>query len=495
MKQKFKKREQDWKNGAIVYQVIVDRFAPSAKLEQKKNLYASPLRLMKWHQPTERGAFNENAGAWQHELDFWGGDLQSLSERLEYLKKFHVDVLYLNPIFRSLTNHKYDTHDYFEVDPVYGDNDDLRQLVKNAHDMGLKVMLDGVFNHVGRASSLFKQAITDPASSTRKFFRFYKENPVCWNNVYNLPELNLHNAETRQMIYGDKNSVVRHWIRNCDIDGWRLDVAYEFGPRILSELSEASRQEKPDACIIGEIWNYPAGWSPAVDGVINMHARSIILRMVSGSISAADARRLYAQMIEDCNYEYMLKSWMLLDNHDTPRLASMVKSKQRQMLARVIQFTLPGSVCMYYGSEFGLKGANDPEQRNSMPWHQLDEPSDIFHFHQRLAQIRKNERALKIGDFVPILGLQTFSFMRTTDRVDETIVLCANPSAKKVKELLQLRDGRIHDYTLFSDLLTGKKFMAFSGFIDLEIAPRSALILKPVISDPDSGYSRYKHLE
>lgn len=493
MKQKFLEREQDWRVGAMVYQVIVDRFAPSLDLKKKESLYQPPLRLRKWNQAPVRGKFNQTAGAWQHELDFWGGDLQSLEQNLDYLQRLKVDVLYLNPIFKSLTNHKYDTHDYFKIDPAYGAAEEFKRLIEKSHKKGLKVILDGVFNHVGRKSELFARAAGD--ADCRKLFRFDGDNPVCWNNVYNLPELDLTRPETRDYLYAGKNSVVKYWIEKFDIDGWRLDVAYEFGNQILSEITAAARSVKSDAAVIGEIWNYPESWYPAVDGVINLHARAILLKMLCQTISAADAMQMYRQMSEDAGIEHLLRAWLTLDNHDTPRLASVLKSVKQQSLARILQFTLPGSVGLYYGSEFALAGHTDPEQRATMPWHKLKKPPAIFQLHEKLAQIRSQARALKIGDFRPLISSQSFSFMRITEKVSETIVVCANPSGEKKSVSLQLRDGRIHDYTRFVDLLTGKEFMAHSGFLDVEVGAVSALVLQPCLPAAGTGYSRYKHME
>ncbi|MFZ5950259.1 MAG: alpha-amylase family glycosyl hydrolase [Candidatus Rifleibacteriota bacterium] len=495
MRNKFTDREKNWKNGAIVYQVFVDRFAPSPVLERKKRLFEKPLRLMNWKKAPERGNYNEDAGAWQHELDFWGGDLRGLEEKLDYFKRFFVDVIYLNPIFKSLTNHKYDTHDYFSVDPALGSNEDFKSFVDSAHRSGYKVVLDGVFNHVGRQSEIFKKAISGNDENARKLFRFKGSEPVCWNNVYNLPELDLGRKPAQDYIFAGKNSVVKYWLREFDIDGWRLDVAYEFGQKILSRITEATREVKPEATVIGEIWNYPEPWYPAVDGVINLHARAILLRMLNHTVSPDDAMQMFARMIDDCGIDHILQTWLTLDNHDTPRLASVVKSEKLQILARVLQFTLPGAVGLYYGSEFALKGTTDPEQRGTLPWHRLNKPPAIFHMHEKLAGIRKNSRALRIGDFRMISGNQTFSFMRMTEKVGETTIICANPAPEKKSVALQLRDGRIHDYTLFVDQLSGRQFMAHSGFIDVEVAAESGLILQPVLPDPANGYTRYKNLD
>ncbi|GAB4276937.1 MAG: cyclomaltodextrinase [Candidatus Rifleibacteriota bacterium] len=493
MNNRFLDREKDWKNGPVVYQVIVDRFAPSEKLEEKRSLYQAPLSLKNWKEQPRRQGYNKEVGAWQHELDFWGGDLASLLTKLDYLKSLSVDVIYLNPIFKSLTNHKYDTHDYFTVDPVYGDNEEFRQLVEKVHDCGMKLMLDGVFNHVGR--KLYAEIKEKQAESSTHLFRFIENEPVCWNNAHNLPELNLDNTAAQKLIYNGENSVVQYWIKRFDVDGWRLDVASELGFRHLRKINRSAKSVKPEAAVIGEIWNYPQDWFPCVDGVTNMHARSILLRMLSGNIEAREAMNFYDQMVSDCGIEHMLKSWLVLDNHDTPRLASVLKTSKKQALARILQFTLPGAVCLYYGSEFAMTGKNDPEQRGPMPWDKLKKPPAIFHLHEKLGKLRRSERALRIGDFTRIASLRSFSFMRTTDKVGETVIVAANPSARKIFDVLQLRDGRIHDTTVFTDRLTGKRFMALSGFLDLQIPACSALILTPEIGDLTSSYTKYKYLD
>ena len=160
----FEAREKDWRDGAVVYQVYVDRFAPSANLEAKRALYPAPKKLHAWTDLPTHGRYLPDAKVWSHEIDFWGGDLQSLRGKLDYIQGLGADVLYLNPIDLAYTNHKYDTLDYREVSPEYGTRDDARALARDVHARGMKIMLDGVFNHMGRNSPLFRQAESDPKS-------------------------------------------------------------------------------------------------------------------------------------------------------------------------------------------------------------------------------------------------------------------------------------------------------------------------------------------
>ena len=158
----FAAREKDWRNGAVVYQVLVDRFAPPTDLQAKKALYPPPKVLRAWSELPKPGPYNETAKVWSHEIDFWGGDLQSLLSKLDYVQKLGTDVLYLNPIHLAYTNHKYDALDYQQVSPEFGTRDDAKRLAVEVHRRGMKLVFDGVFNHMGRNSTVFKQAEADP---------------------------------------------------------------------------------------------------------------------------------------------------------------------------------------------------------------------------------------------------------------------------------------------------------------------------------------------
>lgn len=189
-RQEFVDRESDWRNGAVVYQIFVDRFAPSRHLDQKT--YAAPRRLRQWNEMPVAGTYLQDAGVWSHEVDYWGGDLDSVRSKLDYLQGLGVDVVYLNPIFESLTNHKYDAWDYHKVDPVYGTRKDVAELAADLHGRKMKLMLDGVFNHVGKRSPYLQEH--------RDFFKWINGQPVCWLDVENLPELQMENPKVREFI-------------------------------------------------------------------------------------------------------------------------------------------------------------------------------------------------------------------------------------------------------------------------------------------------------
>ncbi len=495
--EEFRKRAEDWRNGPVVYQVLVDRFAPSRNLESKKHLYKEPQKLRTWDETPKRGEYLKEAGVWSHEVDFWGGDIDSLSEKLEYLKSLKIDALYLNPIFLSLTNHKYDAWDYSQVDPVYGTRKDLGKLAENLHRQGIRLILDGVFNHMGKQSPFFQEAIADEKSPWRKFFTFSNKSPrgyISWLDVENLPELNLENPAVRDYLYAKPDSIVQSYLRKEKIDGWRLDVAYDLGFKYLEDLTEFAHEANPESVIIGEIWNYPEEWHPAVDGVMNMHGRRTILSMLEGKISAPICGKMWETAIEDAGMDHILKTWLLLDNHDTARLPNILSEPWQQKMARILQFTLPGAVCLYYGSELGMTGGIDPEQRAPMRWDLVNSENEILKLHKKLLSVRKNEPALRYGDFRLLHTEKLLAFMRKTISVRDTILVLANPTDKKVEEMIQLRESKFQDSSVLFDLFSDAKFNVHTGFIHAEVPPQTIMVLKVDTADHPMGYNRYSRI-
>lgn len=494
----YDQRSQDWRNGTVVYQIMVDRFAPSENLDAKRALYVPPRKLRAWSEPPTKGPYIESSQVWAHEVDYWGGDLKSVESKLYYLQSLGVKVLYFNPIFESLTNHKYDASDYQKVDPVYGDRAQLKGLCDDLHQRGMRLMLDGVFNHMGRRSPRFQKALkSKPGSPERDFFVWNKDgSAVGWADVDNLPELNLENPKVRDYIYNRPDSVVQSYLRNEGIDGWRLDVAFDLGYHYLAELTQKAHEAKPGSAVIGEIWNYPADWYPAVDGVMNMHGRAILLALLQGRVAPEAASRMWQTMVDDSGYEHMLKAWLVLDNHDTPRLNHILQADWQQKMARVLQFTLPGTVCLYYGSELGMQGGDDPENRAPMRWDLVNEQNPMLAFHKKLLAMRQKQPALRLGDFRRLESAHTFAFMRKTDHVAQTVLVIANPGEQSVKEFLQVPDSSLQDLTTVNDLLgspvSGK---ILAGTLQIEIPAHQVVVLSPDTSPLPKGYSRYDRMK
>lgn len=498
----FEAREKDWRNGAIVYQVLVDRFAPPADLDAKRALYPPPKVLHPWSDRPVRGRYLEDAKVWSHEIDFWGGDLKSLAGRLDYVQRLGADVLYLNPIHLAYTNHKYDALDYRQVSPEFGTREDAKALAAEVHRRGMKIVLDGVFNHMGRNAPLFRRAEADPKSPVRDWFVFGPQYPGgarVWAEAQNLPELNLENPAVRDDLFRAPDSVVRGWLRD-GMDGWRLDVAFDIGFRFLQELTDAAHAEKPGSLVVGEIANYPREWYPSVDGVLMFTLRQLILRTASGRIDAPTASRMFARLIDDAGIENMLKSWTYLDNHDTPRLATALPAERERHLAQVLQFTLPGSPNLYYGSELDMPGGDDPEMRAPMRWDLVrDEPApgSPQAWTQSLIRLHRDNRALRVGNFRRAEATRLIAFERVTDRAGDTVIVLLNPSTTAVDETVMVPDSKLMDDTRFTVLAGntgGDPPRAYAGLITLSMPPQSFLVLRPDLT-PHGGYERYKRVQ
>jgi cyclomaltodextrinase / maltogenic alpha-amylase / neopullulanase len=493
----FEQRERDWRNGAVVYQVLVDRFAPPANLESKRSLYPPPKKLRAWDELPKPGTYLEDAKVWSHEVDFWGGDLASTASKLDYVRELGADVLYLNPIHLAYTNHKYDALDYLQVSPEYGTRADVKQLAADVHQRGMKLVLDGVFNHMGRNAPIFKQAEADPRSPYRDWFFLgpqFKSGVRGWATVPNLPELNLENPKVRDYVWGGSDSVVRSYLRD-GVDGWRLDVAFDIGFVFLQQLTDAAHAEKPGSLVVGEIANYPKEWSPSVDGVLNFNLRHILLRTADGRLDAPTASRMIARMIADTGVEPMLKSWTYLDNHDTERLATTLPDERRRRLALTLQFTLPGSPNLYYGSEVGMAGGQDPEMRAPMRWDLVAAGHPQLTLTKQLIALHRNQRALKVGNYRPLETRELLAFERHTERAGESVFVIVNPSAREVSDTVLISDSKIMDGSKLVELL-GQVEPQYvrSALLDVKLPPHTAWVLRPDLT-PTDGYSNYKRVQ
>lgn len=494
----FAAREADWRNGAIVYQVLVDRFAPSSKLDAKKSLYASPKVLRRWDETPKRGTYLADIKLWSHEIEFWGGDLDSVTSKLDYVQSLGADVLYLNPIHLGYTNHKYDALDYNKVSPEYGTRDDVKKLAGDVHERGMKLVLDGVFNHMGRNSAIFKEAEANPKSPYRDWFFFGPQYPGgarSWALAQNLPELNLENPKVRAHVFAERDSVVQSYL-NDGIDGWRLDVAFDIGFKFLGDLTRAAHLRKPGSLVVGEIANYPKEWFPSVDAVMNFTLREIILRTVKGEIDAKTAQQMIARLMDEAGIEPMLKSWTMLDNHDTFRLTTVLPDTAERRMAQLLQFTLPGAPNLYYGSEVGMTGGDDPEMRAPMRWDWVREDNAALAWTKQLIALRKTHRALRVGNFRLANADKLIAFERYTDRVEDSVVVIANPTKQDRKEIILVPNSKLMNGAPMINLLdkTAKPLPIMTSLLEVTVPAGGMLVLKPD-TKPVDGYTSYKRVQ
>ncbi len=490
----FESRAKDWRMGAVIYQVFPDRFAPSANLPSKQELYTSPRKLRTWTETPHSSRYDPLVG-YPHVFEFWGGDLQSIQSKLDYLSTLHADVLYLNPIFKAASNHKYDTEDYTVIAPEFGMHADLKSLIQSVHKRGMKIMLDGVFNHMGFSAPAFQSAKKSSKSPFREWFTFgkrYKGGYKSWFGSGEMPVLNLENSGVQRFLWRDKESIVRRYLR-AGIDGWRLDVAYDMGPLILQKITGAAHDEKAGSAVVGEISGYPAQWFSSVDGVFNFYSMQLVIEMLKGRISGGVVGRTLANTVSDAGIENVLRSWLLIDNHDTPRAKNLIPDPEQARVAMALLFSLPGSPVIYYGTELGMEGEGDPENRAPMRWDLVNENNPHLKWVRQLAKLRKYHPALRYGDFHALETEQLLAFVRMTHRLRETVLVVVNPTSKPVTETFGTRIGRMMSWGTLKDLLGGTKVLTKTGLITLEVPPLSVMLLAPETA-PNEGYSPYDRI-
>ena len=498
----YEDRERDWRNGAVVYQIIVDRFAPSAMLPAKQGLYAAPRRLRAWNETPAAGPYLEAEKLNAHELDFWGGDLASATARLDHVQQLGADVLYINPIHQAYTNHKYDALDFKAISPEYGSREDFRRLAAEAHRRGLKVVLDGVFNHMGRNAPAFKAAMADANSPWREWFAIgpqYAGGARVWTGFQNLPELNLESPAVRRYLYEAPDSVVRSYLRD-GADGWRLDTAFELGPTYLAALTQAAHAQKAGSLVVGEIVNYPGDWLKSIDAVMNFTLRQIINGAAGGELDGPTAGRMIDRMVRDAGIEPMLKSWVVIDNHDIPRIASQWPDAAQRRFVQALQFTLPGAPNVYYGAEVGMEGGADPANRGPMRWDLVSDANPETVWVRKLIAMHKAHRALRVGDFRLVESARLLAFERHTDKALDTVIVVANPSDKPVRDRIMVANWALMDDTPLVDVLDlvppaqgAAPPTIGSGFVTVDVPAHGVLVLKPVPREL-GGYNRYKRV-
>lgn len=470
----YDERLANWHYSQVVYQVVVDRFASSGNPRARAEHYSPPRRLEPWDRQPQRGAFDRESQVWEHELAFWGGDLAGITSRLGYIASLGANVLYLTPIFEAFTNHKYDTTNYLEIDPQFGSQADLEALCEKSHSLGMRVILDGVFNHTGRRNAWFQAALADPGSPFRQYYRFDSAVPagyVSWRNVPGLPELNLENVVVRDWLFRKPDSVVSRYLAWAD--GWRLDVASDLGPAFLAELTDSVHDTRVEAFTVGEVFNYPADWLSCVDGVVNVFAGRVLVDLAKGHITAVKAGKILENLVEDCGIEALLRSWTVVSNHDTPRLACELPQLADREFVWALMAGIPGSPLIYYGEEIGLDGAEDPSTRGPMNWDLALSGSVAEQAILRdLISMRHAQPALSVGDFVPVVSDQLLAFTRMTARASQTILVVANATPHSVTEALCPRESWLLDGVPMRELRTGLRAKMASGRLVVSVGPR-----------------------
>lgn len=501
-------RQISWFGEGVVYQIFPDRFCRTSvpPAPEGKHIHEDWDELPAFTPRTDPCTGRE---VWNY--DFFGGSLDGIISKLDYLRTLGVTILYLNPIFEAFSNHRYDTGDYERIDPLLGDTDDFRRLCAEAHDRGMRVILDGVFNHTGDDSRYFNRrgrypgagAYQSPDSPYYGWFEFqeYPEKYSAWWGIGNLPSVNEMEPSYVDYIIEAPDSIVRRWLRE-GADGWRLDVADELPDEFIRKLNSAAKAEKADAIIIGEVWEDASNKTSYnvrrrhlggghLDCVMNYPFRNAVISYLTGNDAAA-----FVSAMEELRENYPPAAFMnnmnFLGTHDTPRILTALGAgeypltrheqagykmtseeyeigKKRLMLAAMIMFAFPGTPTIYYGDEAGVCGGADPFNRTAYPWGREDR--ELVDRYARLSEIRQGSNALKRGDIRYYPAEKTvLAFSRC--RGDETVLAVTNAGNDTAAVSLPRSNKRA------VDLLSGESSDIKNGVLSLP--PLTGALLRPL---------------
>jgi len=377
--------------------------------------------------------------------NMFGGNLAGICEKLEYIASLGVNAVYLCPIFKSNSNHRYHTVDYFEIDPVLGTLKDFDKLVKKAHKLGLRVILDGVFNHCSRGFFQFNSLMELGKNSPYvDWFHVHgwplhaysgKPNYDCWWGYPALPKFNTDNPDVRDYLF----SVGEYWMKR-GIDGWRLDVPNEIDDdSFWQEFRRRIKAINPEAYIVGEIWDEPSRWlqGDQFDGVMNYPLRKAVLAYLFDEkpIALAEFAKRLREAFPAGRFGVPMN---LLGSHDTIRLSSLPCSNlQRVKLALALLFFLPGAPCIYYGDEIGMLGGKDPDNRRSFPWDKFAEmqKAPVYDYLKGLIALRNKERVLREGSLEIAYRAGRLEIIRTLGKKKMTLVV----STAKTDPLFEIK--------------------------------------------------------
>ncbi len=358
----------------------------------------------------------------------YGGNLNGIRAKLPYLAKLGITGLYLTPIFISPSSHKYDTTDYFTIDPAFGTENDLRRLVKEAHQLGIRVMLDAVFNHAGLNFKPWVSAQSDPNSPYRSWFKYHEDGAYeTFAYAKNMPKLNTSNPEVIQYFC----RVGQYWIKTCDIDGWRLDVANEVAPEFWRAFRQSVRSLK-DVYILGEVWHDANPWlnGDMFDGVMNYFYTRVLMDYLL--LDAMDLPTFKAKIIDFRNrypHPVLPNQFNLLDSHDTARLMTQANgnlSRVKQVLAMML--LSEGSPCIYYGTEIGMEGGQDPDCRRLMQFDPDPTQHELYQFISALIELRKRFPQLSVENTWEWVDVPNLIAIQRGE-----ILIVMNPSDRVVK--------------------------------------------------------------
>ena len=449
-------KEEKWLQEAVVYQIFPDRFFNGNEL-------INPKGVKEWG----KGKVDKHS--------MFGGDIRGIIEKVDYLKDLGVNLLYLTPIFKSSTNHKYNTQDYFDIDPQFGTIEDAKELVKKCHDNGIRIVFDAVFNHSGNDFFAFRDILENQEKSKYKDWYFIDSWPVevekCnyytfANRCSNMPKLNTNNREVREYLL----SVAKYWIREVDIDGWRLDVCDEVSHDFWRDFRKAVKSVKSDAIIIGEIMHEANSFlkGDQLDSIMNYPFKNATIDYFGKSNISS---REYLDILAANRMLYMdsitRQMWNLIGSHDTKRILNECNNEvDRVKLAMVMQFTYIGVPYIYYGDEIGLKGGEDPDNRRCMIWEDKKQNKELLELCKKLISIRKENKSLIDGKFKEVCCDENIiAFIRDNNKEKVFVAFNNSLEEKKIK----------YNFECGIDLINDK---VVRNIEEIEMSPLSFKVIK-----------------
>jgi cyclomaltodextrinase len=476
-----------WVKHAVFYQIFPDRFARSSRTQ-----HAVSMAFRPWGSPPKHHTFQ-------------GGDLRGIVDRLDYLGDLGVNALYLTPIFCAASDHRYNTYDYYQVDPLLGGNEALRELLDEAHTRGIRIILDGVFNHVGRGFWPFHHVVENGEHSPyRDWFIIHDwplhpyasdadhpANYAHWSTAPGLPRLNTRNPDVRTYIM----DVVRHWLE-FGIDGWRLDAVQEIDDHSFWQaLRQVAKSTNPEAYLVGEIFEPAQVWlqGDQFDASMNYSfafptlcffgARSVDSRFTASywTFEALDAptfARHIDRMHGQYDWEVNHAQLNLLGSHDGARaLTIMGGDKSALRLCALFQMTMPGAPCIYYGDEVGLTGDLPPHCRGAFPWHAEETwDHELLEHYRRAIALRHRYPVLRTGTFKAIHAAgDVYGFRRVLDRQEAVVVFNAGTSDTSFH--VNLSDLTAATFLQAWPRDGGRTYVNHGGRIEVTLPARDALVL------------------
>lgn len=464
-----------WAKNTIWYQIFPSRFCRGKQSKPDD-------KILPW------AKINEEVNNQQ----CFGGNLKGITEKLDYLKELGITGIYLNPINCSTTQHKYDTTDYYSIDPEFGTKKDMKKLVKEAHRRGIRIMLDGVFNHSGWDFFAWQDVLKKRQKS--KYADWYMVNN--WNfegtpgnnaekaNFFAfaycdyMPKFNTNNKEVRKYLI----NVCKYWVKEYDIDALRLDVANEVCHDFCRELQESMRALKDDFYIIGEIWHNSIPWlrGNEFDAIMNYPLQNSIYKF---ALNENESVKNFEQDVNRCLTDYFIQTqhvmFNLMDSHDTMRLITKVQNRDKAIQILAIMFALSGSPCIYYGTEVFLEGGKDPDCRRCMPWDEIesgkcDEDLKLF---RRLIEVRKNYAAMS--------GYQTeFLYPSDNSKNADKRILCIQKTSDDSKHKLTLIANftdsvqNVSEYTADNKIIFENGIQAKEKSEEINLAKNGVIIVE-----------------